>query len=356
MSVFRSFFCVCLRGAVLLVSFWSVQPSFADAPPVDAVLKSWAGAFSAPVRYQVKLHHHETTVSHKLLADGVQAIRVEAVQGSQTVMLYLGGKVYEVLPQSRIVIDKNHFAVPPIEAKLQGNELSLWFLPDFCLEGTDFILAGTGNVRGAEAIYELRGAVPNRATVTDLPAHATLLRRALGKVRSEVRLKVNRKSLLPTEFESLAADGSSLGVYTFHNIDGSPSFDDDTFEIPQAYTVETPVSFAEYYEIHDRCWDDIRPVPPRHPPFSKYADLQRQREKMWLDFRKNTEVTTDPATGLFLVGSQTVAEAQNLRDAEVEKRLNEAVLAKSPISVFLVLNILAIAVLLVFLIRKQMRS
>ena len=126
MTAFRLY---CLVAAASLL----VLPSSAQAEPsAKEILQRWDEALAPPVRYRSRVGRHETTVSKKVLPNGVVATRTERVEGSQTIMLSLGDKHYEILPNSRVVIDKNSLKSgdKPLSQDILGrNERSLRFTP-----------------------------------------------------------------------------------------------------------------------------------------------------------------------------------------------------------------------------------
>ena len=129
-----------------------------DSPTVDDILRQLPAAQSLPVRYRMRIANSansiEAIVSQKLLANGVLATRTEAVAPSQTILVCLDGKCYEVLPQSKVVIDKTQIKVTPATAHLlRCNEMSFSFVPEIPEGVTVLSRKATPIMRGQRQCY-----------------------------------------------------------------------------------------------------------------------------------------------------------------------------------------------------------
>jgi len=287
------------RLALLLLCLLVPSAGLADELPILAdILKKSKEALAPPVRYRIRLNGRETTVSQKVLANGVLASRTEAVSPSQTIVITLGDDNYDVLTQSRVVIDKTGIALGAFSPSyLRGSELSNCYIPSDPTNATIADQQLATITRGEKEYYAVT------TTFSSEQLKSTSLMQSIlgsGTVASSY-LVVDKQTLTPVELEYLSPLGASISSYEFLEILRLPEPTDDDFILPAEYKVEFPATMQDYFALHDVYWDDIVPPPKRRPFFPrilKPLDLSR------------FSVTFDPATGLPIPKGQTVDQVQ----------------------------------------------
>ena len=121
----------------LLLTLLTASVSAQDIPTVEELIQRLPESQSLPVQYRISrnaANATEVVVSQKRLKNGVLAIRTEAIAPSQTIMILLGEDIYEILPQSEVVIDKNLIPRRPATGHLlRSNETSQCYIPSMPL-------------------------------------------------------------------------------------------------------------------------------------------------------------------------------------------------------------------------------
>ena len=228
------------------------------------VLRLSGQHLSPPVRYRARVKSFETTVTQKMLPSGLLASRTEAASPSQTVLISRGNSNYEVLTQSRVVIDKTRIADAAAKPYvLTQNECSVSFIADMPANATIARQEMTTVTRAGKEYYKITTHLssPSIKVTESFPAS---LRRG---IRATQALLVEKATFTPVELEYLSPSGSSIRKIEYLEITPAPDTSDNLFELPSDYEVRTPMSIREYSEMHSELWNDIRPVPSRRPTF-----------------------------------------------------------------------------------------
>lgn len=351
MQPLRSFFAIVF---VFLLASSSVAQG---EPSAKEIQQRWDDALAPPVRYRVRVGRRETTVSKKMLPNGVLATRVEPVEGSQTIMLSLGDKHYEILPKSRIVIDKNRLMSgdKPVSQDIVGrNELSLRFIPaapDGAKVVDEQVVPLT---RDGQEYYKvtLGFSSPLQDGVAKLPFVPDALMRGVQGGQS---LIVDKETLTPVELETLSTTGSTLSKFEYIDIDSPASISDELFQLPAAYAKESPASLVEYFELHKARWKDLNPKPGSNPPYLAALEAFKKIDAISKQFREKSQLVKDPKTGIVHMKGQSVEEAVAMIDAARENMAIEQSRRSGLFKVILTLNIAVVAVALILLIRKRIR-
>ena len=117
---------------MLFMAWWvfiaGVSISCAEQPAKlsdEDVIEKSAAAMRPPIQYRMRVANLETTVSQQILANGVLATRTEAVTPGQTIVLCLGGRYFDILPYSEVVIDKTQIEVRPMTAAFVRTNFAL---------------------------------------------------------------------------------------------------------------------------------------------------------------------------------------------------------------------------------------
>lgn len=352
MQLFRSFFAVVF---VFLLASSSVAQG---EPSAKEILQRWDDALAPPVRYRVRVGRRETTVSKKMLPGGVLATRTEPVEGSQTIMLSLGDKYYEILPQSRVVIDKNSLMSgdKPLSQDIRGrNELSLRFTPAAPDDAKIVDEQVAPLTRDGREFYKvtLGFSSPLQEGIGKLPFAPEILTRGVQAGQS---LIVDKESLTPVELETLSTTGDVLTKFEYLDVDQSAPLADDLFQLPADYAVKTPKTRTEYYNFHKKYWNDIRPRPTAPPAYLASAEVLERTEKMLAKFREDIQLVKDPATGITHLKGQTVEEAVKMSAAAREEMTDSVSRRTGLFKVFLIANIAVIAIVLFLLVRRRQRG
>ena len=101
-----------------------------EGPSLTDVLQQVDVALRPPLQCRMRISSLESKFSQKQLPDGTLATRTEAVYPSQAVVISHGDAHFEVLPLSRIVIDKTQIRIDEyLKGRLRGNENSVCFQP-----------------------------------------------------------------------------------------------------------------------------------------------------------------------------------------------------------------------------------
>ncbi len=305
---------------MLFMAWWvfiaGVSISCAEQPAKlsdEDVIEKSAAAMRPPIQYRMRVANLETTVSQQILANGVLATRTEAVTPGQTIVLCLGGRYFDILPYSEVVIDKTQIEVRPMTAAfVRTNDLLLSLVPEVP-DGVKIIARNVKSVVIDERpCYEIE-------TKFSFPemGDTSLLSRILGAAvpRAHV-LTVDAATCDPIDLRCVSSTGSLIQKYEYVDIQRSADTPDSLFELPATYNRVTPTSMNEYFDYQRAFWTDIKPRPawtPRYPTlrvaprFESKIDPKRgtitpipttpEQAKVYADYSKRQEVyRTKPAS------------------------------------------------------------
>ena len=269
-SLQRIFQFVSMCTAQLLIVLLA-PASFADKQPaLDEILKKSIEALAPPIQYRIRVRGVETTVSQKQLPNGLLASRTEAVAPSQTIMISLGDKNYDVLPQSRVVIDKNQVLNNRKPTVIRTNELFLSFIPEIPENTVVADQKSAIVIQDGKQLYEIKTQFSTTA-IENFNMMPDLLRKG---VLAGTSLLVDKTTLAPVELEFVSAMGTPICKFEYVEIVRSAEISDDLFVLPSEFTVKTPTSMNEYFAIHTESWNDIKPAPKWRPTFPIYEDAE----------------------------------------------------------------------------------
>lgn len=333
-------------GNKLCISMWSCLPfifyvAFAvgDEPPTLAnIRKESNDRLSKPLKFRVRLGPFETMVSQKTLANGVVARRVEAMQSSQTVVVTLGDDAYDILDQSRVVIDKSKISLGTFpRSYLLGNEMSFSFVyqPPYNRKILD--------QRLESVVYDRVPCYCVTTTYSYLQlSDKSLMLGVLGRgTEAETREFLNKETLYPLCVELSSPSGAMFRKYEYLEFIPSPDMPDDFFLIPSEYRRETPKTMKEYFSLHSVFWADIRPVPKFRLPYPNILEPP--------DMSRYT-IKIDPETRIPVPKGSTVDEMKQLIREVRKSRIGQTqeiipTRAGSRTFWFVLLNVVAVAFL-----------
>lgn len=327
-------------GCFLVAGLGTIKAEATAKLSDDEIIEKSKGAMQPPIQYRMRIQGSEATVSQKTLPNGVLATRTEAVAPGQTIVLCLGGRYFDILPQSEVVIDKNSIAVKPVTASLlRGNDMLLSFVPE---------IADGAKIESREVTSSTHEGIPCYKIETKFSfpgmGDTSLLARSLGAgVPKTHALTVNAETFNPIELSCFSVTGSLIQRYQYVEVARSVDIADTLFELPSTYSQVVPATMNEYFDLHRGFWTDIKPKPAWTPRYPKIYEAPRFEYKV------------DPILGIATPVATTPEQAKIYSDfssRQTEKRTQPA---STGHIAFLLVNITALVAVLVFLlVRKRL--
>jgi hypothetical protein len=308
------------------------------------VLSHFNAAMAPPIQYRIRKNSLETLVSQKRLPNGVLATRVEAVAPSQTVSISLGDQDYDILPLSKVVIDKNAAFLGKKKVRLPANDLSTCFVPQMPLDAVTASQQIVLVTRDETEYYEIKTQFSSR--LIDKSKKMPEALKAL--VHSNEMLLIEKNTYLPKTVVYFSVAGSSIARFEYLEITKSPVLNDDIFSIPPDYLIKTPASQKEYFEMHLELRKADQPDSPL--PFNQFFAIRHEPRR----------ATIDEATGLAVPPGMTIEQVKT----EVDSRLAQSIEVSSNkehmkssrvrTTIFLA-NLLVVALVLLYYLSRNVR-
>ena len=222
-----------LSGCLLISGLGTVQAESTSKLSEDEVIEKSKAAMQPPIEYRMRIQNMETTVSQKILANGVLATRTEAVAPGQAIVLCLGGRYFDILPQSEVVIDKHQIELRPATASfLRGNDMLLSFVPEIAVGAKIDSRQVTSATLGGIPCYEIE----TRFSFPEM-GDTSLLEGILGAgVPKTHTLTVNADTFNPIELRCFSVTGSLFQKYEYVEVARSGDVADSMFELPLTYS------------------------------------------------------------------------------------------------------------------------
>ena len=240
----------------------------------EEVLERSKAAMQPPIQYRMRVNNLETTVSQKVLANGVLATRTEAVAPGQSVLLCLDGKCYDILPHSGVVIDKTQIDVRPATASfLRTNDLMLSFVPEISEGAKIESRKVTGIVSEGKRCYEIE----TKFSFTELGDLSSIPKTLIESFPTTHTLKVDSETFEPIELRSSSTTGSLVQKYEYVEVHPSAEVSVDLFELPLNYSRVAPTSMNEYFDYLKVFWTDIKPKPSWVPTYPKHYQAAKHK-------------------------------------------------------------------------------
>ncbi len=269
----------------LLLILLTASVSAQDIPTVEELIQRLPESQSLPVQYRISrnaANAKDVVVSQKRLKNGVFATRTEAIAPSQTIILLLGEEIYEILPQSEVVIDKNLIPRSPETGHLlRSNETSQGYIPSMPLGAKIVSQKVSATTLDGVACYEL--VTDFTLFMGDTSFLPSILQTAIPRSHT---LVVNAETIDPLEFKCHGVTGVLLQSLKYLEVKRHAEISDDLFTLPHHYLRLRPASVNEYYDLHEGFWTDLDPKPQWKPRFPRQLELPKY------------EYTIDKATGI----------------------------------------------------------
>ena len=302
MNFHRSFMAAIALSILAFPNFISI--GYAQVLSTEDVFLRSTKCLSPPVVFQVRVRSKYTaTVYSKLLSDGMPVMRCEPTEGSETIMIIRGLKVWDVLPLSRILIDKSQIDLTrrPLEV-LRSNEKRVCFVPELPENTTIAKQTMSIVMFNEKEHYQITSelASPLLTAARDV---ASVLKHG---TRSTDRLLVEKQTLVPVTLEHLSAAGNQIGYFEYLRIDRPTEIADDLFELPTDCQVLTPKTLKEYYLIHEQSKEAQIGEPAKY----KLSEL--------ID-RDDLTIVKDKKTGLRMRKGDDPEKMRALVDAKIEE-------------------------------------
>lgn len=268
----------------LLLTLLTASVSAQDIPTVEEFIQRLPESQSLPVQYRISrngANAQDVVVSQKRLKNGVLATRTEAIAPSQTIMLLFGEdihgeEIYEILPQSEVVIDKNLIPRSPVTGHLlRSNETSLCYIPSMPLGAKIVSQKVSATTLEGVACFEL--VTEFSLFMGDMSVLPSILQIAIPRSHT---LVVNAETFDPLEFKCHGVTGVLLQSLKYLEVKRHADISDDLFTLPDHYLRLRPASVNEYYDLHEGFWSDLDPKPQWKPRFPRQLEPQKYEYKI----------------------------------------------------------------------------
>jgi len=322
---------------------------FADEQSqLEEILGKSVAALAPPVQFRIRVRGIETTVSQKTLPNGMLASRTEPAAPSKTVLISLGTENYEVLNESRVVIDKNRITNAGTPLNVRTNEMSWSFIPEMP-ENASIIGRKMTRVTHFDKEYYRIETKFTSALLEAAKAMPDVLKESLCETQL---LLIDKSSLAPWELECVSLTGKSILKYQYLEILPSSTLPDDFFALPSEYKLVCPETMEQYFAVHEELRRDLDPnaKPFFHSKLFALNDPERFKD------------TIDPKSGRSIPAGMTPEEfdedVQRMQAELFAQNESHGLPAAKPqkTRTFFLLNLVIISAAGLFFLVRKMRK
>ena len=272
-------------------------------------------------------------------------------------LIVIGKTFFEVLADSQVVINKNEMLEPngePLALGLLGrNDSGLSFLPESrtVFESCASVTTEALTIEGRSCYKITRLFTSPLDRLSEKIKRSPIFQDAIETTQS---LLVDSSSFEPISLESVTETGKVINRFDYLDVQVGVDLASSDFSLPESYSVEIPKNRQEYYELHAKFWNDIRPVPNFRPiyPAAEFQSLAN----LYTEMKERTRVIRDAETGLFHLPGTSVAQARSDAFKAQKELMIEPPPQRHGYRIFLVANIIFFLGAFVYLMRRRHSS